>query len=47
MLLTDTDSLKYKIETENVFEDSYNHKELFDFSSYPKNSKFYNGVNKF
>ena len=47
MLLTDTDSLKYKIETENVFEDLYKHKELFDFSSHPKNSKFYNGVNKF
>ena len=46
MLLTDTDSLKYKIETENIFEDSYKHKE-FDFRSYPKNSKFYNGANKF
>ena len=33
MLLTDTDSLMYIIETENVYEDFYKDKELFDFSN--------------
>ena len=36
MLLTDTDSLMYKIETENVYEDFYKSKELFDFRNYSK-----------
>ena len=33
MLLTDTDDLMYKIETENVYEDLYKDKELFNFSN--------------
>ena len=34
MLLTDTDSLRYITETENVYEDFYKKKkELFDFSN--------------
>ena len=41
MLLTDTDSLIYYIEAENVYEDFYKDKELFDFSNYPKDSKYY------
>ena len=41
-MLTDTDSLVYKIETENVYEDLYKSKELFDFSNYPKDFKYYN-----
>ena len=36
MLLTDTDSLMYKIEIENVYEDFYKSKELFDFRNYSK-----------
>ena len=36
MLLTDTDSIMYKIEGEHVYEDFYNYKELFDFSNYLK-----------
>ena len=36
MLLTDTDSLMYKIETDNVFEELYKDKELFGFNNYPK-----------
>ena len=36
--MTDTDSLTCKIEEENFYED----KELFDFSNYPKDSKYYN-----
>ena len=45
MLLTDTNSLMYKIEAENVYEDFYKIKELLDFSSYPKDSKYYNNAN--
>ena len=37
MLLTDTDSLMYIIETENVHEEFYKDKELFGFSNYKKN----------
>ena len=33
-LLTDTDSLLYKIKAENIYEDFYKDKELFDFSNY-------------
>ena len=45
MLLTDTDNLMYKIETENVYEDLYKDKELFDFSNYAKDSKYRSGAN--
>ena len=41
----DTDSLMYKIKTENVHEELYKDKELFDFSNYPNDSKCYNDVN--
>ena len=34
MLLTDTDSLLYKIKAENIYEDFYKDKELFDISNY-------------
>ena len=47
MLLTDTDSLVYETETENIYEDFYKYKELFDFSNYLKNSKYYNIGNNF
>ena len=33
------DSLIYKIETENVYENFYKEKALFNFSNYPKGSK--------
>ena len=45
MLLTDADSLMYKIETENIYEDYHKDKELFDFSNYSKDSKYYNCAN--
>ena len=45
MLLTYTDGLMYKIETENVYEDLRKYKELFDLSNCPKDSKYYNGEN--
>lgn len=34
------DSLMYKIETENVYENVYKEKALFNFSNYPKGSKY-------
>ena len=42
MLLTDTNSLFQKIEAEKVYEDFYKDKELFDFSKYSRDSKYYN-----
>ena len=36
ILLTDTDSLRYKIETKNVYEDLYTDKKLFNFGKYLK-----------
>ena len=35
LLFTDTDSLVYEIKTEDVYEDFYQEKNLFDFSHYP------------
>ena len=46
LLFTDTDSLCYEIQTENVYKDIWGHKDLFDFSDYPKNSQFYDPTNK-
>ena len=44
MLLTETDNLMSKIETENVDEDFYKNKELTEFSNYQKDSKYYNNA---
>ena len=45
MLIRDTDSFIYKIEAENVYEDLYKDKELFNFSNYPIDSTYYNNRN--
>ena len=45
-MFTDTDSLVYEIKTEDVYEDFYKDKNLFDFSNYPLHSKFFDPVNK-
>ena len=37
VLFTNTDSLVYEIKTEDVYEDFYQNKDLFDFSDYPVN----------
>ena len=37
---TDTDSLAYEIKSEDVYEEFFKHKHLFDFSNYPKDSNF-------
>ena len=46
LLFTDTDSLTYEIKSEYVYEEFFKWKDLFDFSNYPKNSKFFNETNK-
>ena len=46
LLFTDTYSLVYEIKTEDIYEDFYKNKSLFDFSDYPLNSKFFDPVNK-
>lgn len=47
LLMTDTDSLFYSIETEDVEADLVPYtKELFDRSNYPKDSPYYSAVNK-
>ena len=46
MLFTDTDSLTYEIKSEDIYEEFFKHKHLFDFSNYPKDSKFFDETNK-
>ena len=46
LLFTDTDSLTYKIKSENVSEEFSKYKHLFDFSNHPKNSKVFHEINK-
>ena len=45
-MLTDTDSLVYEIETEDVYGDFYGDKNLFNFSDSPQDSKFFDLVNE-
>ena len=45
-MFTDTDSLVYEIKKVDVYEDFYQEKDLFDFSEYSSNSKFFDPVNK-
>ena len=46
LLFTDTDSLCYIILTDDVYEDFYLSKDMFDNSDYSKSSKFYFDKNK-
>ena len=46
LLFADTDSLTYEIKSENVYEDFFKWKDLFDFSNYLKDSKFFDETNK-
>ena len=46
LLFTDTDSLMYQIKTENFYEDFSSDEEMFDFSNYSTNSKYYDNSNK-
>ena len=46
LLFTDTDSLTYEIEAEDVYKDFWNDKYMFDNSDYPENSPYYCNANK-
>ena len=46
LLFTDTDSLTYEIEADDVYQDFWKDKHLFDNSDYPKNSPFFDNSNK-
>ena len=45
LLFTNTDSLVYEIKAVDVYDDFYRDKNLFDFSDYPLNSKFFDPAN--
>ena len=46
LLFTDTDSLTYQVQTNNMYEDLFADKYLFNFSGYEKESPFYDDENK-
>ena len=46
LLFTDTDSLTYEIEADDVYQDFFNDRDKFDFSDYNKSSKYYDDTNK-
>ena len=45
LILSDTDSFMYEIQTEDVYQDFFKAKEYFDFSSYPVTSPFFDKTN--
>ena len=46
LLFTDTDSITYEIKSENVYEEFYKWKDLFHFSNYSKDLRYYDDTNK-
>ena len=46
LLFTDADSLTYEKKSENVYEKFFKWKDLFHFSNYSKDSKFFDETNK-
>ena len=46
LLFTDTGSLTYEIKLKDVYEEFFKWKDLFDFSNYSKDSKFFNETKK-
>ena len=46
LLFTGTDSFTYEIKSEDVYEEFFKRKHLFDFSNYPEDSKFFDMTNK-
>ena len=46
LLFTDTESLTYEIEADDVYRDFWNDREMFDNSDYPKSSKYHDTTNK-
>ena len=45
LLFTDKDSLTYETISEDLYEEFFKHKHLFDLSNYPKDSKFFDLAN--
>ena len=46
LLFTDTDSLSYEIEAQDVYQDFWYDKDKFDNSDYPENSPYHDKTNK-
>ena len=46
LLFTDTDSLTYKIVTEDIYKNFWNDKDMFNNSDYPESSPYYCNANK-
>ena len=46
LMFTDTDSLTYEIEAEDVYKDFWNDKDMFDNSDYPESSPYNCNANK-
>ena len=46
LFFTDTESLFYEIKDRNVYDQRFKDKHLFDFSGYPKDSVYHDGLNK-
>ena len=46
LLFTDTDSFVHEIRGENIYEQCFLDRELFDFSGYPKDSVYFDDTNK-
>ena len=46
LLFTDTDRLVYEIKGDNVYDQCFKDKHLFDFSGYPKDFVYYDDFNK-
>ena len=46
LIYTDTDSFVIEVETDNIYEDMYEDRNLYDFSDYPKNHPNYSLNNK-
>ena len=46
LLFTDTDSLTYEIEAEDIYKDFWNDKDMFDNNDYPESSPYYCNANK-
>ena len=46
LLFTDTESLAYEIKSENIYEEFFKRKDLFDFSNYLEDSEYFDKTNK-
>ena len=46
LLFTDRDSLTCEMKSEDGYEELFKHQHLFEFSKYPKDSKFFEETNK-